>query len=161
MSESNPHSARDWGAYEGDEGHPGFGATAFLVACELPAAAGASVDDMAGIYTDEWESDGERWGISLNGSGADRLWYGPLYNMPTDREFAVRHPAGTSVVGLEDQALAVLKPDGNEYFCEPDSVPIWQKAICWEMHDRVTGLGKDLPPVRELIATADEVSDDV
>lgn len=138
-------------------GDPAVGAAAFVLACELPEAAGEAdvAEDGDEPWVHEWDDEGETWGISLNGTGSYRRWFGTLAELDTDRTVQIEHPAGTAVVGLEGEALGVLKPNSNEWFCDPDAIPVWEKAALYAIRDRLEGLGHDPPRVDELLEAAD------
>lgn len=128
------------------EGHP-----AWVLATQVPHAHDVPMAKLRSVWVDEWDDEDETWGIALNGTGTDRRWYGPLYTLPTDQFVAIEHPAGTGVVGIDDQAIAVVKPDGCELFCDRDATKIWERAVIYALRDRLVDLGMDLPPVAEFV----------
>lgn len=133
---------------------PSMGACAFFLATCLPAACGVPREDLTTVWTHEWTDEDETWGIALNGTGANRLWYGSLYTFPTDDVVAVSHPAGTAVVGVDQQALGVLKPDSNEWFCERDEIGLWEKATVYTLYDHLRDLDHDVPQIDDLLDAA-------
>jgi len=86
------------GEHYAKNGHP-----AWVLASHLPKAHGVPMSEMGTVWTDEWDDEGETWGVANNGTGADRLWHGPLYTLPTDRTVAIEHPAGAHVVAIDGQ----------------------------------------------------------
>ncbi|SNZ18276.1 hypothetical protein SAMN06269185_3317 [Natronoarchaeum philippinense] len=138
-------------------GDPQKGAAAFFLVTQLPAAVGTPAEDLVDVWTHEWDDEDERWGVALNGTGQDRLWYGSLYLLGDDQTMSVRHPAGSAVVTIGQQAIGVLKPDHNEWLCpEPDAIPNWEQATLFAIHDHLNELGHDVPKMEELL----EVSPD-
>jgi hypothetical protein len=132
-------------------GDPSKGAAAFFLVTQLPFAADdASPEELVTVWTHEWADEDETWGVALNGTGQNRLWYGPLYH-GGDATVSVRHPAGTAVVAINQQALGVLKPDANEWFCDQDAIPNWEQATLFAIHERLDELGHDVPSIEELL----------
>jgi hypothetical protein len=139
-----------------DNHDPRFGAAAFFLATQLPDATDTSPEDLVDVWTHEWDDESETWGVALNGTGQDRVWHGQMYNLPTDDTVGAMHPAGTAVIAINQQALGVLKPDHNEWFCEQDAIGIWEKAAFYALHDRLDDLGGDPPTVQELLEVASD-----
>lgn len=128
------------------EGHP-----AWILATQVTHAQDVPMAKLRSVWVDEWTDEDETWGVALNGTGEDRHWHGRLYTDPTDQVVAIEHPAGTGVVGIDDQAIAVVKPDGCELFCDRDATKIWERAVIYALRDRCVDLGMDLPPVDEFV----------
>ena len=123
----------------------------FYLAATLPKSHGVPISDLVTVWTDEWDDEDERWGIANNGTGAYRLWHGPIYHLDTDRICAVEHPAGSIVIAVDEQALCVLRPDGGEWFVEPGHVDPWETAVIYALHGRHAELGTELPPADEMV----------
>lgn len=145
MRESS--AVQEFGERMASEAHP-----AFLLATQLPKAQEVPMPELVSVWTDEWTDEDEYWGVALNGTGQYRRWHGALYTARTDQTVAIEHPAGTAVVGIDGQAIAVAKPDGIELFCDRDATKIWEHAVLRALHDRLVALGMDIPPFAESVS---------
>jgi len=138
------------GEHYAKNGHP-----AWVLASHLPKAHGVPMSEMGTVWTDEWDDEGETWGVANNGTGADRLWYGPVYTLQNDQTVAIEHPAGSHVVAIDGQALLVARPDGPELFCDSDATQIWEEAAIRSLWQRIAEVGEPLGDVEEWLQERD------
>ena len=126
----------------------------YVLASQYPEADGDSQADMASVLHKTWDDDGDTWTLALNGSGED--WYptvSPVSDAMPD-PCKVEVYAGSHLLSVDDEALAILHPGHEEYFVDQDVTAIWARAMVTALRDRLVELGVDLPPASEFLKEA-------
>lgn len=129
----------------------------FALATELTDTHDLDLEDFDRKWHDRWEDEGEDWLIVLNGTSTP--WYTkavPVGEDHFDDPFVAKVPPGCAFVMIDDEAVAVIHPTHNEYFTPPGSARAGEQALLNGLHDRLTDLDADLPPLEEFV---DELPD--
>ncbi|REA00221.1 hypothetical protein DEQ92_20435 [Haloferax sp. Atlit-6N] len=129
----------------------------FILATQLPAAHGTPLSGLATVRQDSFDDEGHEWDFYLNGSGEQRTDVVRTHGDQFPDQCAINWPAGSCLVVLDGAALAVLKPDEQELYCDRDETHEWEHAILGALHGRLTELGVDLPPLDELVSDREGV----
>jgi len=133
---------------------PDAPSTMWALACLLPQAHGRTMEESKRVLKDSWDDVGDGWAVYANGSGEEWIRLVDPYSEHYPSPAAVEVPAGAHLILVEDEALFIAKPDGNESFTDPgdhDEVKIWERATISALYDRLDELEANLPDRDEVV----------
>lgn len=129
---------------------------AWILSIALADAHGITAEQArAGVRSDEWMDEGEQWGVALNGTPDERMWFGPIYMSPTNATRSIDFPRGAAIIGVDNAAIAAVLPQNEAWYVESEAVDAWRAGTLYALHDRLTSLGVDLPSAETVVRRAD------
>lgn len=123
---------------------------AYALACELPGVHGKPLSELETIWHDRFTEEGRDWVVILNG-----------YDHARHIEAVdVSIQGGAALVICDETLLVMLTPIGVLPFGNPstggpldddEALADWRWELLWALHARLTGKGKDLPPLHVMM----------
>jgi hypothetical protein len=99
----------------------------------------------------QWSDEGSTWTVRCNGSGSLKMWAGAPISDQFPDPAAIEVPAGCHLITVDNEAVLLAKPDGNEFYCDRDATRVWEEAAIRAMHAHCLEQGDDLPDVEEFL----------